>query len=970
VGILLRTWAVFVVALKRLFSQGGLALATALGLVIAVALVLCIPLYADAIYYRTLQEELSGGAPGGEPARPLFAFMFRYAGSSAGPVEWEDIQALDAYLHGSAGPDLGLPQKWIVQYVQTERFGVFSPEEGAYTDTRNPLAWTRFAFVSDLESRVTLLEGRFPAVAPPLPDGTVEVLVSEPFAQELGLEVGETYIAFAPATEDKRTSVTIPVRIAGVWEAADPQGEFWVYNPGALYNAMVVPKETFARRISPHMADEVQLALWHLAMDGSDFHTSDVVPLFRRISRVQYRASTLLRETRLIVPAEGHLRQYWQAANLLTFTLYALSVPIFGLILAFTGLVVRLAVTQRRNEIATLRSRGATVPQVVGIAFLEGTVLGAIGLVCGLPVGAAIARLMGRARSFLDFTLPANLRVSVTAVALSLGLAIAALSILAQVALTLSAARHTLITYEQERVRTLRPPWWQRAWLDLLLLLPAAYGAYLLRQRGSIALPIAGSEGMVSDPFQNPLLILVPTLGTLALTLLILRFLPIVMGGIAWFAARLNRVGALLAARHLARSPGFYAAPLLLLVLTLSLSTFAGSLAQTLDHHLVDQMYYRFGADMTLVESGEEATEERDERGPSKFFGGGEKEDEGPRMLFLPVSEHLKVPGVRAATRVGRYTAVTRLSRGTQVGTFLGVDRTDFPRVAFWRDDFAPDSLGALMNALAIQADGILVPRDFMARHALSMGDTLSVAVSTDEGIIEPDLRIVGSFDLFPTWYPEGEGGYEPFFVGNLDYIFERAGGQFPYDVWVKTASGVDYERIVADLRASQITVLGWDAPPLEIVEAQQRPERQGVLGLLSVGFLATALLTVLGFLLYAFFSFRRRFIEMGVLRAIGLSLSQMTAFLAWELAFLILVGVVAGTGLGVWVSALFIPYLQVGAGPSAYIPPYVVEIAWSDIFYIYALFGLLFVAALAGLTALLLRTRIFQAIKLGLESG
>ena len=91
-----------------------------------------------------------------------------------------------------------------------------------------------------------------------------------------------------------------------------------------------------------------------------------------------------------------------------------------------------------------------------------------------------------------------------------------------------------------------------------------------------------------------------------------------------------------------------------------------------------------------------------------------------------------------------------------------------------------------------------------------------------------------------------------------------------------------------------------------------------------------------------------------------------MTSYLAWELALLIIIGVVAGTGLGVWVSNLFIPYLQIGTGPSAQIPPFVVEIAWPAIFRIYALFGALFLAALGGLAALLLRMRVFQAIKLG----
>jgi putative ABC transport system permease protein len=88
--------------------------------------------------------------------------------------------------------------------------------------------------------------------------------------------------------------------------------------------------------------------------------------------------------------------------------------------------------------------------------------------------------------------------------------------------------------------------------------------------------------------------------------------------------------------------------------------------------------------------------------------------------------------------------------------------------------------------------------------------------------------------------------------------------------------------------------------------------------------------------------------------------------FLAWELAFLILTGTIVGTGLGAWISELFIPYLQIGAGPSAQIPPFVVEIAWLAILRIYALFGLLFVGALAVLVILLLRMKIFQAVKLG----
>lgn len=969
-NMLLRTWAIFVVATKRLLSQRWLALATALGLLTSVALTMSVPLYADAVYYRVLREELSGGSPEEQArAHPPFAFMFRYLGAWSGPVEWEDVQPVDTYLAGPAGSALGLPRKLVVRYFKTDNFQLFPQADVAYADIKDPLTWTSFAFISGLENHITILEGSFPAVAVPSQDSTIEVLVSESLALELGLQVGETYTAFARRkTEQGERTMQIPVRIAGVWKATNPQEEFWFYDPEALEDEILVPEETFLGRISPYLDDEVYLGLWYLVMDGSDVRSSDAAPLLGRITAVQQRASGLLPDTRLDVSPVGALQQYRRAANLLTFLLYAFSVPIIGLILAFIGLVVGLSVGRRRNEIAVLRSRGATAAQVVGIAALEGVLLGVLALAVGLPAGEMIAHAIGKARSFLDFTLQSDLRVGVTMATVRFGAAAAGLALLALIVPTIGAARHTIVTYKQERARALRPPWWQRAWLDVLLFIPAAYGAYLLRQQGSItASPLlaGGIEGGL-DPFQNPLLFLVPALGIFALTLFILRLLPVGMAGIAWLASHTSGVGILLATRHVSRMPGFYAAPLVLLVLTLSLSAFTASLAQTLDKHLYDQMYYQTGADMHLVELGEST----EARGFAEVFGGGEgptteeeeEEEEGPRWLFLPVSEHLKVSGVRAAARVGRYTAVTRLSGGRQEGTFIGIDRIDFPQVAFWRRDFAPTSLGALMNALAVHPDGMLVPRGFMGQYALNVGDTFRMAVNTFGQRTELDVKVAGGFDLFPTWYPE-DG---PLIVGNLEYLFEQAGGQFPYDVWLSTDSNVDYDQIVEGVRDLRLRVLDWDAPLIKVSAEQQRPERQGLFGVLSVGFIAAALLTVLGFLLYAFFSFRRRFIELGILRAIGLSAGQMTAFLAWELAFLILIGLAAGTGLGVWISELFIPYLQVGTGPSAHIPPFIVQIAWPAVLRIYALFGLLFVAALGVLVALLLRMKIFQAVKLG----
>jgi putative ABC transport system permease protein len=221
---------------------------------------------------------------------------------------------------------------------------------------------------------------------------------------------------------------------------------------------------------------------------------------------------------------------------------------------------------------------------------------------------------------------------------------------------------------------------------------------------------------------------------------------------------------------------------------------------------------------------------------------------------------------------------------------------------------------------------------------------------------------IAGVIDLFPTTYPD-EGTTV---VGNLEYIYEQMGGVYPYDVLLRITPGSNTQRIVSDLQELGLRVLSVRDSQKIIEEERQRPERQGILGLLSVGAMAASFLTVLGLLFYAFISFRRRFIELGILRAIGLSVPGMILALGLEQLVLILAGVAAGTGFGVWASTLFIPFLQVREGAHAQIPPFVVQIAWGDMVKVYAIFGAMLLFTLVGLVWLLSKMRIAEAVKLG----
>ncbi len=953
-NLLLNLLSIILIAAKRLWANKGLTLSLLLGWTAAVGLSLSVPLYADAVNHRLLREELETT----RERTPPFAFRFRYVGAWHGAMDWEDVQQADAYLRGPVAADVGLPLESVVRHFKTDNFRLFPTSEAAYADVRDPLEWVSVGFLSDLAEHITLLEGGFPQ--PPSPtDEAVEVLLHQKLADELGLQVGEEYVLFGHKVAGARggESVQVPVRIAGVWQPTNPEEAYWFYQPAAFDRVLLVPETSFHQRIAPLLTGEVYVGVWSLLLDGSAVHTEDVPPLLGRIAAAETRAASLLPNTNLYVSPAEAMKKYRVQAYLLTILLSVFAVPVLGLILYFVALTAGMAVRRQQTEIAVLRSRGASRWQVLGVYLLEGLALGAAALGLGILLGQGIALAMGQIRSFLTLVRRPPLPVELSASSLRFALGAVALAMLTTLLPALSAAGHTIVTHKQEQARALRRPLWQRYFLDLILLAPPLYGYYLLRQRGTISVNLGG--GVTADPFQNPLLFLAPTLFIFALGLLFIRLFPLLMSALAWLADWLPGTPSVLALRHLARSSRHYTGPLLLLILTLGLAAFTASMALTLDDHLVDRVYYQVGADLHLTEMGEST--ETPAGDPFASQMPQLEEEAGPKWLFLPLSDHLLVEGVQAAARVGEYRARSTLGNREE-GTFVGVDRVDFPRVAFFRRDFAPDSLGGLMNLLALDSRALLVERGFLARNALNVGDPLRLEVTMGGERRTVEFVVTGVLDLFPTQYPQ-DG---PFFVGNLDYAFQQLGNEYPYDVWLTTDGNRLPEGIVADLQEIGFVIINHDDAHQMILQEQTQPARQGLFGVLSVGFLAAAGLTVLGFLLYAVFSFRRRFIELGVLRAIGLSVGQMAAFLAGEQLALIVTGAAAGTGLGVWASRLFIPFLQVRGGLHPHTPPFIVQVAWADVFQIYAVFGAMLLAAVAVMLVLLIRMRVFEAIKLG----
>ncbi len=938
-------FSVLTAALKRLRANLGLALCAWLAAVTAIALAAAVPAYAEAASLRLLQDEIRQQEE--RQGRSPFALFLRYVGAWNTPLEWERVAPADDYLQRDGIPGLDLPVSSFARHVRTAPLRVFLAADGDTVFLKNaPLG-----FISGLDDRMQIVDGQMPSSSA---GNTVpDVMIARAFADEAGVNVGDTLTIIAAGTRP----ATLQVRVAAIWAPVNRGDPAWFFPPDTLNDLILVPEASFTGSIAEALRDEVDQALWFVRLSGEGVTGAQVSPLLSRVESVRARVGGLIPGLRLEQGPSEALQRYQERVATLTTQLFIFSAPILALALYFATLIAALLVRRQSNEIALLKSRGVRSAQILGMYLVEWTIIGAVALAVGLPLGLAFASVMGRVRSFLDVDLTgADVPLALGAQSLTFALIVLAITVIAALIPALVATRRTLVDEQQQAARAVRPPFWQRAYLDVLLLIPAAYGIYQLQTGGSL---FQGN----ADPFSNPLLVLTPVLLCFALGLLALRLIPLILEGLARLATVPAWVAPLVTLRALARQTDNYRGALLLLILTLSLATYSSTMADTLDGAMRTELTYQVGAMTQLFETGESADRARPgQPGQPPQQPRRDIRDEA-RFLFVPVSEHLQAPGVRAAARVGRYDATVGVGAGSRQAQLIGIDRTDFPHVItrFDRAWGGGESLGGLMNLLARHPNGVLVSRQLL-RDGLQVGDALPATVRLYGDQRDVRFRIVAAIDLWPGFYPQ-DG---PIIVANLDYIFDEMGGQYPYDVWIMRDPAIPVEDVVAGVRSLGIPVIDVLDRATLIGREQTRPQRQGLFGILTIGFLAAGALTLLGFLVTGFITARRRAIELGMLRALGLSGFGVATALVLEQLLLIGAGLAAGSGIGALAALLIVPFMQVGVGPYPGVPAYPPRLAWESMMSIYAAFGVTLMLSLLALGASLARIRLFQAVKLG----
>lgn len=277
------------------------------------------------------------------------------------------------------------------------------------------------------------------------------------------------------------------------------------------------------------------------------------------------------------------------------------------------------------------------------------------------------------------------------------------------------------------------------------------------------------------------------------------------------------------------------------------------------------------------------------------------------------------------------------------------------------------------LNELAKEPDGVIISSNLAKAMGLKVGDSLNYsryvpeAVDDDQIYASENAKVCAIVKGFPgyeryTYETDVEGNVTEqekyLIVANYATVVEKF-GMTPYSVWMNLSKGKTVDDIYKNLTSAQQL----------IDENKNSATVQITNGMFTLSFILSLIVCSVGFLLYWVMTLKQRELQFGIYRAMGMRMREVKAMLLNEQIFLSFLPLLAGAGIGITATAMFVRLISIIYLPQKHNIGVNVYIYQSDML---ELAGVLFVAVAVCyvvISRLLKSMKIAQALRLGEDS-
>lgn len=930
--------------LQKLINKKWMVASLLLGNLLLIAVAAANPMYSQAVMQRTLMLDMGDYMI--EKNRHPGTVLVR---SSTSKYEENASERLDsiysdyeAYLE-----ELGVPA--LLSVKKNKKAGVYSVSELSSERT----AQMNLESFTDFENHITITNGEM--YAEEVADNIIDVIVTESTFVDKSLMLNEIWVM-----EDVTDQNGDPykLRIAGIFENSMAEDPYWLTAPSGWNNSFVMDHDIFEELFVRSGIPTGYEKTWYSILDYEAMKADDVEKLID-ISRKAQSKILQYKNVGMEIYCAQVIDSFIPKAQKLNNTITVLQAPILLLLAAFIFMVSRQMLETEQNEIAVFKSRGAAGKQIISLYFLQSVLLAAAGVLGGVPLGILICRVIGSSNAFLEFVRRKSMPIAFNENVWLYVLGAALFSIATMVIPVFRFSRITIVAHKRQKNRRSSAPWWQKIFLDIVLLSVSLYGLYQFKGQEEYL-----AEKVLDGATLDPLLYYCSSLFMLGAGLLVLRILPwliklVFMFGKRWWSPALY--ASFLGIIRTQSNQGFL---VVFLVITMAMGIFNTQTARTINSNGEEKIRYSIGADVVLMERWKDGLSDDGPMGAEAMMGSGSYTE--PNF-----DKYLEMDGVQKATKVfvdEHVAAMLDDGRLTNV-RLMAIHTKEFGETAWFKDSLLSVHWYEYLNAMSQNTSAVLVSSNFQKNYGYELGDIISYVGSNGN----PARGVIYGFvDYWPSYSPvtrtkNADGIYREtenyLIVAHLSQI-QSSWGVLPYQVWLKTEGSSQFLYDYAQETNTKF-VLFEDAAA-QLVELKNDPVFQGTNGTLTIGFIIVLVLCAAGFLIYWILSIRSRTLQFGIFRAMGMSGAEVLSMLVNEQIFISGVSILGGILVGRISSALYVPLIQIAYSSADKAIPLEVVSLGSDYLRLGAVVGLMVIVCMIILSVLISKIKITQALKLG----
>lgn len=799
--------------------------------------------------------------------------------------------------------------------------------------------------MSDLEQHIKLLSGK--CYSNELTeDGCIETIISESTMIKLGLLLGDEIVMNKLQNYEGNP---IKLRVVGIFENSEDNDTYWVKTPDLYDKNCMISQDIFHSIFIDKEDYSYNLVGTWIAQIDYDKITVEQVPSLMA-------ATNQLLDSKIgNIQTPNYMKilsNFASSQKRVSVTLLVLEVPVLALLCAFLYMISSQLLEMEQNEISQLKSRGAGRLQIFTLYLLQSVLLAAVSFVVGLPIGSFLCKALGSSNAFLEFVQRRPLEVTITGkVLIYAGCAVLA-SVFMTVVPVIAYSKVSIVNLKQRRMQR-KKKIWQKLWLDVIAIGISLYGFY----------DFSGKQNEIEDKIfagesLNPLLFLCASLFILGVGLFALRFQPHIIKFIFWLGKKRWKPASYSSFLQTVRTGTKQQFVMIFLIMTVALGIFNSTVARTIVSNAESNEKYNIGADLVVKEVWK----------MNQIM----KADQTVTYEYVEpdFGKYKNLSQVVSIAKVFRDDNVTVLEDRIKTKvSVMGINTKDFGNTTNLSNGLLPYDYYDYLNVLASDKSAVLVSMNMHTKFGYKLGDLVTY---TNSNNLSVSGKIYGFINYWPTYSPttrtlstDGKTVIEQNYliIGNLDYI-QKSFGVTPYEVWMKVDGNTDF--FYDFIEENELKFRRLDDMTQKVQDIRREPLFQGTNGILTMSFIVILVLCCTGFLIYWILSIRSRELLFGVFRAMGMSRGEVLHMLINEQIFSCLYAIVAGAGVGVLSSRLFIPLIQSAYRVTNQVLPLELLTKSSDMVRLFTVIGIVFVGCIITLARIIFRMKISQALKLG----